>query len=135
MDFNDFVKQKKVFSCTVDEQKILALVKMCQNNLLAVKKMPFTNEFANIILSSAYESLRQVLEAMTLKKGYKVYSHEAYIYYLFSLHEPVVAEKFDRLRKLRNGVHYYAKSVSLVVAKDAFEEIVILCEKLRKKYL
>ncbi|MGM5483170.1 MAG: hypothetical protein ACQESF_06925 [Nanobdellota archaeon] len=34
-----------------------------------------------------------------------------------------IAKKFDRFRKIRNGINYYGDSVSVETAKDALEAI------------
>ena len=74
--------------------------------------------------------MRQILEAITLTKGYKVYSHEAYIYFLKHLKEYAFAENFDRSRKLRNGVNYYGKGVTKQTAQDAKMQVQTIKKKL-----
>ena len=107
MRFEDFIENKKVIIGSSDEQKAKALVKMAEQNMAFVEMLPEREEGASVVLSQAYESLRQILEAMTLQEGFKVYSHEAYTFYLKKLGKESVAQRFDRLRKLRNGVNYY----------------------------
>lgn len=49
--------------------------------------------------------------------------------------EIIFANRFDRLRKLRNGINYYGKPVSQKVAEEALKEIKEMIKKLSKKYL
>jgi hypothetical protein len=135
MDFEDFIINGKVILGESDIQKSKALIIMSNKNILGLKRLKIDNVTSSTVLSSSYESLRQILEAICLLKGYKVYSHEAYVYYLLKINEENISNKFNRLRKLRNGINYYAKDVSSKVSKDAFIEIQEICEYLKKKYL
>lgn len=104
-------------------------------HLKEIGKFEITEINSSIILSQSYESLRQILEAITLTEGYKVYSHEAFTSYLKEKNEIIFANRFDRLRKLRNGINYYGKPVSQKVAEEALKEIKEMIKKLSKKYL
>ncbi|MBN1377460.1 hypothetical protein JW949_03985 [Candidatus Woesearchaeota archaeon] len=82
-----------------------------------------------------YESLRQILEAICLIEGYKVYSHEAFTYYLNDKQEYKTADLFDKYRRMRNEVNYYGKTISMKNTIKAKKEIKELCILLRNKYL
>ncbi len=135
MDFEVFIKNGKVRKGQPDHQKAQALLKMSHQTSKTADTIEINETSASIVLTVSYESLREVLEAICLLRGYKVYSHEAYTAYLQKCGEEKVASMFDRLRKLRNGVNYYGKTVSIEVAKDAREECKELCRELRKKYV
>ncbi|MFH1669455.1 MAG: hypothetical protein ABIA62_06020 [Candidatus Woesearchaeota archaeon] len=135
MIFEDFITNGKVVVGEKDLQKAKAVIKMSDNNLKAANMLDMTETTASTILSISYESIRQILEAMCLKEGYKVYSHEAFTAYLKSKNEEQMAEEFDRLRKLRNGINYYGKQVSTEVSEDAKKKIKKLCDTLKNKYL
>lgn len=135
MNFDDFIKEGKVILGNKDVQKTKALIKMSETNLKAVGLLPINDITASSVLSLSYESLREILEAMCLVEGYKVYSHEAFTSYLSKLKEDNIAVEFDRFRKLRNGVNYYGKTVSVDIALDSKDQIKLLCLKLKEKYL
>ena len=135
MDFEYFIENKKVVKASKDVSKAKALVRISLQNLESVSEIQLNDKTASIILVMGYESLRQVLEAMTLLKGYKVFSHEAYTYYLRYLNEIIASEKFDRLRKLRDRINYYGKPVNQEVAENAIKEITVLIKRLRQKYI
>ena len=135
MEFNDFIKEGKVIKGTKDTQKAKALVKMSHEALRAATKLAESNDSASFVLSTAYTALRHILEAICLQQGYKVYSHEAYTYFLHMIEENIAAEKFDRYRRLRNGIEYYGKTVSVATSNDALKDIKNLTAHLRKKYL
>jgi len=135
MIFENYLKNGKVVKGSVDIQKARALMKMSDNSTATIHAMKINEVNASIVLTISYESLRELLEAMCLREGFKVYSHEAYTAYLKMKNEIELAEKFDRFRKLRNGVNYYGKSVSKEVSQKAVQEISRLNKKIKEKYL
>ena len=135
INFKEYIKQKKVIKCEPDLQKSKSLIKMSQNNFSSIKKIPLTNQYSSIIFTQIYECLRQIIEAIALKEGFKVYSHEAYTHYLKDKKEISIAEKFDRYRKLRNGINYYGKAVTTQITKEAIYQINKIIEKLKDKYV
>ena len=82
-----------------------------------------------------YEALREIIEALASKEGYKVYSHEAFTAYFKQLKDYEFAEKFDRFRKIRNAANYYGKPVDIGEAKASAVEIMVLIKKIKEKYL
>lgn len=134
MKFEDFITDGKIRKAQPDTQQAKSLLQMSEQNLKAIKEIRLTDSTASILFSQIYESLRQVIEAIAILKGFKVYSHEAYTYFLKELSEDVASQKFDRLRRLRNGIHYYGKPVSVAVTKNTLEEASQLSAELKEKY-
>ena len=135
MIFENYLKNGKVVKGFADIQKSRALIKMSDNSIATIQAMKINEVNASIVLTISYESLRELLEAMCLREGFKVYSHEAYTAYLKMKNETEFAAKFDRFRKLRNGVNYYGESVSKEVSEEAFQENLKLNKKIKEKYL
>ena len=74
--------------------------------------------------SLAYESLREALEALAIKKGYKIYNHECYTYFLKEIiRESEKSDEFDSIRKIRNAVNYYGKELKPKQAEDLIKRI------------
>lgn len=71
------------------------------------------------------------LEAIASINGYKIYSHEAFTYFLIEEDEKLLADKFDKFRKIRNGIVYYRKNISVEEVKEIIVDIFELIEKLR----
>lgn len=90
---------------------------------------------ARKIMTNYYDVLRSILEAIAAIDGYKVYSHEAFKYFLIEKSELVIAEKFDRFRRIRNGLNYYGKNITPEEVKENVGEIIKLINELKKKYL
>ena len=135
MKFEEYIAKGDVRKGERDTQKAAAMIKMSERSLATAAQIEINDTTASIIFTISYDALREILEAMCLMQGYKVYSHEAYTAYLESLHEEKIAVQFDRLRKLRNGVNYYGKPVLTEVAKSAKEQCRQLCQELKEKYL
>lgn len=135
MIFEEFVQRGKVIVGEKDISKAKALVKMSENNMKAAESIELTDAVASPVFSMLYESLREIIEAMCLMEGYKVYSHEAFTSYLEKINEEKIAAAFDRFRKLRNGVNYYGKPVSINVTSETKKEIMHFSKILREKYL
>ncbi len=135
MIFEDFIKEERVIIGEKDFQKAKALIKMSKKNFQTAEKLEIDKITASTVLSILYESLREIVEAICLTKGYKVCSHEAFTAYLKKINEDSTAEKFDRLRKLRNRVHYYGKPVSTETAVNAKQEVKKLNYYLTDKHL
>ncbi len=123
MKFEDFIQEGKVQQTTKGEQQAKSLQKMSLQTQKALQDIPLTEQNASIIFSQNYEAFRQIIEAITLKEGLKVYSHEAYTYYLQEKHQEKTAKVFDRLRKLRNKINYYGNPVSVAVTQQALEDV------------
>ena len=48
------------------------------------------------------------------------------------LKEQSIYGKFDRYRKLRNGVNYYGEDVDMETVKEAIKEIPLIIKELKK---
>lgn len=111
--------------------KAKSFIKSSQEAIISAKKLPIEESTSKSILRELYEGLRQYTEAIGYIKGYKFRSHEAITYFLDDiLHKTALALKFDRYRKLRNGINYYGDEISLETIKKTLEEIPIIIEKL-----
>lgn len=66
-------------------------------------------------------------------KGYKFLDHESITYFLRDiLTEKQVSAKFDRYRRLRNGINYYGEDIDIETVKEAAAEIPELINELEK---
>ena len=82
-----------------------------------------------------YDCLREVLEALAIKKGFKIYNHECFCAFLKNIcNEFSFAESFDRFRKIRNKINYYGKKVELVDAERLIKDMISLRKELLSKF-
>lgn len=135
MDFTAFMQEGKVIKGEKDIQKAKSLIKMSENMFKTIESIEITDVTASTIMSISYEALREIVEALCLTEGYKVYSHEAFTAYLLNLKEERISASFDRFRKLRNGINYYGKTVSPATSEQAQKDMRELCVILKEKYL
>ncbi|MEK6818569.1 MAG: hypothetical protein AABY10_01405, partial [Nanoarchaeota archaeon] len=111
---------------------ITSLKKTSQNKFDSEVKLELSKVTAGSKISLLYDSLRELLEALAISKGYKIYNHECYTCFLKEIvNESAKGDEFDELRKVRNGINYYAKDISVEEAKHILKRI----EELREGVL
>lgn len=88
-------------------------------------------ETAGSKISLLYDSVRELLEAVSLRKGFKIYNHVCYVSFLKEVMMVEWADEFDDLRIVRNDINYYGKELSV----DDAEVIVTRLEKVRQDVL
>ncbi len=75
-------------------------------------------------LSLAYDSLRELLEALALKKGFKIHNHDCYVAFLKEvMSESVRGDEFDEVRRVRNNVNYYGGTLTAEEASRIIVDI------------
>ncbi len=78
-----------------------------------------------------YDSLREILEALALLKGFKIYNHECYVSFLSEIiNLKNEAFKFNEFRRIRNSINYYGKDISVEEGKQLIKEVLELRTKL-----
>jgi len=136
MDFNECLKKRIAKKVSEDKELIISLLKTSQNKLDSEKKLELSEITSSSKISLLYDSLREILEALAIKNGYKIYNHECYTYFLKEiLNESLKGDEFDEIRKIRNSINYYAKEISIEEAKDVLERIRELREEILKLLL
>lgn len=124
MDFEECIKKRIVKEVAQDEELIKSLLKTSKNKLNSQEKLELNEITANSKISLLYDSLREILEALALKNGFKIYNHECYTSFLKEfLNESSKADEFDDLRKIRNSINYYGKEISVQEAKEVLERL------------
>ena len=135
MRFQDFIDQQKARKATTDIQLAKSLIGMSDNHIEAIKKLAIDEITASTIMATYYEALREIIEAIAAKKGYKIYSHDALTYFLKELGKDLIADKFDRFRKIRNGINYYGKRISKESTESNVKDIERIIAELKQKFL
>ncbi len=128
MDWEECCNKRIAKSIKPDVDIINSLTKSSENKLESESKLIMSDVTANSKLSLAYDSLRELLEALVIKNGYKIYNHECYSAFLKEILEKSdKGDEFDDIRKIRNAVNYYGKHISTEEAN----EIIISIKNLR----
>ena len=127
MDWKDCIKKRIAKAVGIDLDLIESLTKTSYNKLLSEEKLSLDSSTSGSKISLAYDSLRELLEALAIKKGFKIYNNECYTYFLKEvLEESIKGDEFDELRKIRNSINYYGKEILLDEAKEVLGRIKIL---------
>jgi len=134
MEFENLIKKGIVRKTSVDVGLIRSLINTAEQDLNYLKCVKINKISARKTFSNYYDVLRSLLEAIASQKGYKIYSHEAFSYFLKKENKNVLAKKFDRLRKIRNAVNYYGKEISPEYAGENIQEIKKIILKLKEIY-
>ena len=124
MDWKECCIRRIAKDVKPDIGMIASLTKSSKNKSESESKLEMSNTTAGSKLSLAYDSLRELLEALSLKNGFKVYNHECYAAFLKEvMKESYKADEFDEIRKVRNAVNYYGKEISVEEANETIARI------------
>lgn len=124
MDWQECCNKRIVKNVKLDSDMIKSLTKSSKNKLESENKLAMSDITANSKISLAYDSLRELLEALALKNGYKVYNHECYSAFLKEIiEESNKGSEFDEIRKVRNAINYYGKDISVEEAEKVAKRI------------
>jgi len=114
------IRASSLFKSSIQAIETARVIQLNQNTLKS-------------ILRELYEGLREYCEAIGYLRGYKFLDHESIGYFLRdTLKEQSVSMKFDRYRRLRNGINYYGEDVNIETVKEAIIEIPKLIKELEK---
>jgi|SRR3989344_6483964 len=131
----DLIERGEIRKSSRDIVLVKSIISTAESDLKFLKKLDIYDDSTRKIMSNYYDVLRSILEAIFILEGYKIYSHEAFVSLLKEKGEDLIAEKFDRFRKIRNGINYYGKSISIQEVKENIVDITKLIDELKRKYL
>ena len=130
MKNTDLVKEVKI-----DKNLIASLLKSSHKKAYSQELLELSDYTAGSKITLSYDALRELLEALALSKGYKIYNHECYRAFLKEvLMESALGDEFDGHRKIRNSVNYYGKDVSAQEAKPVIEKMAAFAHAIRKRF-
>ena len=110
-----------------------SLIKSAEEAIATAKDIPLKEGKLKSIFRELYEGLREYCEAMGYLKGYKFQTHEVITHFISDiLKEENISKKFDRYRRLRNGINYYGESIAKETVQEALEEIPKIKKELEK---
>jgi len=136
MDWKECNDKKFVKKIRIDTNLIDSLIKSSKKKFESNNMLKLNETTAPTKISIIYESLREVLEALAIKKGFKIYNHECFCSFLYEIcQSKVFSTEFDEFRKIRNQINYYGKDIILKEAKIIIDDIVLLRKNILNKYL
>lgn len=135
MDLDDCYKKELIKKTKINTSLIMSLIEMSGMNEKTVREARINEVNISSYIILAYESLREVLEAICISKGYKVLSHACLGELLTKLIEDFDFNEFDRLRYVRNGINYYGTKVDLQQGAELIKKAFGMKKTLLDKYL
>lgn len=134
-NFEGCIKEKKVKRVPINKIRAKSLVKSSEEAIQTAKLLLLKETSLKTIFRELYEGFRECCDAIGYLKGYKFFDHISITYFLQDiLKQKVLAMKFDRFRKLRNGINYYGRDVDVSTVKEALKEIPKITNFLKKQY-
>lgn len=134
MRFQDFINKGEVRKIKPDKELAKSLIKTVKSDLIYLNSVEITAHSSRKTVSNYYDVLRSILEAIANSKGYKIHSHEAFTYFLLEIGQEAFSSKFDRFRRIRNKINYYALDISVEEAKNYISDIKLLIKELNSIY-
>ena len=117
-DWKSCLKDRRAKEINIDDNLIRSLMKTSKNKRITSNNIPLTNITSNSKYTLLYDSLRETLEALSIKFGYKIYNHECYTAFIReTLKESEIADDFDEIRLIRNKISYDGMELDLEESK------------------
>jgi len=130
MDWLECTLKKLAKEVSSEPGLITSLIRLSEDKLKSEKLLPLNATTISSKISLAYDSLRELLEALALKQGFKIYNHECYTSFLKEIiKDSSLGDDFDDMRILRNRINYYGKQVTEEECKSALCQM----QNIRKK--
>ena len=124
MNWNTCLRQKEAKPIKQDLYMAASLEKTSANKAYSSELLELKEETVASKISLDYDSVRELLEAIALRHGFKIYNHVCYTGFLKEiLKQTDLAEEFDELRIIRNDINYYGKNVSIIEAKEVLKRL------------
>lgn len=135
MNLNECYKKGLIKKTEINKDLIKSLIEMSNIKESAVKTAKINKVNISAYISLAYDSLREILEAICISHGYKVLSHICLGELLKDLLKEFDYNEFDRLRYVRNSINYYGEKVEFEQGKEIINKIFNMKKLLLNKYL
>ncbi len=101
MDWNDCIHKRFIKETKKDANLINSLIKSSENKLKSNERLKLDDFTAATKISISYDSLREILEALAIKKGFKIYNHECFSAFLEEVcNNKSLSLEFDKFRKI-----------------------------------
>jgi len=123
MDLDDCFRKGLIKKTMINRELITSLMEMADIKEKTVRTAELNEMNISAYVSLAYDSLREVLEAICVSKGFKVLSHICMGEFLRKNIKEFDYHGFDRLRYIRNGINYYGTKIEFEQGKKLIQKI------------
>jgi len=123
MDLDDCFRKGLIKKTIINKELIRSLIEMADIKEKTVRTAELNEMNISAYVSLAYDSLREILEAICISKQFKVLSHICMGELLRKNIKEFDYNGFDRLRYTRNSINYYGTKVEFGQGKKLIKEI------------
>ena len=135
MDLEECYKNGFIKKTRIDKELIKSLIEMSKIKEDSVNNARVNEINISAYVSMAYDSLREILEALCILKEYKVTSHICLGELLKTLIPNFDFNGFDRFRYIRNGISYYGTKIDYQQGKEIIIKMFRLKSEIIKYHL
>ena len=135
MDLDDCYKRNFIKKTRKNPELIRSLIEMSNIKESTIKSAKVNEKNISAYFSMAYESLREILEAICISYGYKVTSHFCLGELLRKLIRDFDFNGFDRIRYARNSINYYGIKIEFQQGKELIRKIFEMKNNLLESHL
>jgi len=136
MDWQECRDKKFVKDIKLDNSLINSLIKSSKKKFESNNRLALDETTSSTKISIIYESLREILEALAIKKGFKVYNHECFCAFLNEVcNNKSFSIEFNTFRKIRNQINYYGKDIPVKEAEVIIKDIILLRKEIIGEYI
>ena len=134
MDWLSCKKIKMIKEVKIDNGLISSLKVSASKKLITANLIKLNETTASSKVSLTYDALRELLEALAIENGFKIYNHECYCAFLKEvIKETNLGDKFDDFRRIRNSINYYGHDISAEEANSLIKNMLILIKEIKQK--
>ncbi|MCD6558036.1 MAG: hypothetical protein J7K31_03345 [Candidatus Aenigmarchaeota archaeon] len=126
--WNECIENNSAIRISPDNARANSLIETAEERIKLIKDITENN--CNFVFEDYYTSLLELLQALIIKKGYKVLNHLCLGYYLRDvIKKEDMFRIFDDVRYKRNSLTYYGKRMDFETCKKTIEK----CKKFIKE--
>ena len=130
---DEFLERGDARKSIKDKALAKSLLDTADSDLRFISCVEITPDSARKVSANYYDVARSLVEAMAVLNGLKIYKHEGFTAFLRGCGKNYLAEKFDRFRKIRNGIEYFGNNALVEETMQNVRDLKELIAKLRKQ--
>jgi uncharacterized protein (UPF0332 family) len=137
MDIEDCIRKNLIRKSQIDSGLIKSLIEISNIKARTVKSIKIIESEQNVVavLPLAYDSMRELCEALAISIGFKITSHVCLGILLKKHFNEFNITKFDRFRYIRNSINYYGEKVDTEQGKEIIKNILEFRKEILNKFL
>ncbi len=126
MDLESCKRKGFIRRTTPNRELAKSLVEMSKIKEKTVIASKLDKENISAYIPMAYDSLREILEAVGIMNSFKVTSHICMEKLLATIYPKINWEEFDRFRYTRNSINYYGEKVDFEQGRELIDKMFLL---------